>query len=648
MDANCLFCVHNLSSEDAALSETQKNQLQQPVGCSPAAGAAITSLDIKTAATPNDVEDFLTVGESVVYYLNPTIFNCVSAESVLSSKPFSLGSKLLLIRNLPMNKDCCYTEEELVNLLSRFEFQYAHNLIYIIPQTGMAFVLMPNEQSVTGLLWASVHGHLTFKEHKLFLYIVKKDMVMTPLRFYRSLIDATSLNMKDDGTSIIYIQNISPSDTVKLREALRSIGSIRNFLPLLNKVFVEFETVYDADRLGVWYSLMRVGFLHTVNRLKVPRSKNKSQPPKQPLKALPESEERLSEAQIPKGKYIIPQSTTPPFWVTMITAPYVFPTVCPWFNIPKFLTVRGEIQVLTPPPSASKCSTIMLTGLPEGNYKHEDVVKLVWRYFPKQNLQTLYYNILVLPLQRRAFVFFCDWEACCSFVSDCVKNPISVGGCLLSVHFVFDDMHPGCSEEKMYRNLMKWSNGYVPEFFLLEKRLLSVETYETNVDLIKTVMKEVAVIASFVSILPLTNRICIEMASVSGVAKVLQAMPLRNDLSTYVWSKVGRIECVKDLNRRLKETSEIKINLEAATPEVSAEPPALKTGANIVLSEPHNDVARATSAVPAAFIKSTMCTSESKPEDRAAEPPDVVLDSKAETASTTQECQPCEKISVVA
>ncbi|MEQ2173909.1 hypothetical protein GOODEAATRI_002436, partial [Goodea atripinnis] len=133
-----------------------------------------------------------------------------------------------------------------------------------------AFVLMPNEHSVTGLLWASLHGHLTFKEHKLFLYIVKKDMVMTP--------------------------NISPSDTIKLREALRSIGSIRNFLPLLNK---------------------------------------------------------------------------------------------------------------TPPPSASKFSTIMLTGLPEGNYKHEDVAKLVWRYFPKQNLQTLYYNILVLPLQRRVRGCFC-------------------------------------------------------------------------------------------------------------------------------------------------------------------------------------------------------------------------------------------------
>lgn len=46
--------------------------------------------------------------------------------------------------------------------------------------------------------------------------------------------------------------------------------------------------------------------------------------------------------------------------------------------------------------------TVMLTGLPGLiNYKHEDVAKLVWRYFPKQNLDCLYYNVMVLTLQRR-------------------------------------------------------------------------------------------------------------------------------------------------------------------------------------------------------------------------------------------------------
>lgn len=45
--------------------------------------------------------------------------------------------------------------------------------------------------------------------------------------------------------------------------------------------------------------------------------------------------------------------------------------------------------------------TIMLTGLAGGYYKHENVAKLVWQYFPKQDLQSLYYNVLVLTLQRR-------------------------------------------------------------------------------------------------------------------------------------------------------------------------------------------------------------------------------------------------------
>lgn len=45
--------------------------------------------------------------------------------------------------------------------------------------------------------------------------------------------------------------------------------------------------------------------------------------------------------------------------------------------------------------------TIMLTGLPEEKYTHDDVAKLVWRYFPKQNLHSLYYNVMVLTLQRR-------------------------------------------------------------------------------------------------------------------------------------------------------------------------------------------------------------------------------------------------------
>jgi len=40
----------------------------------------------------------------------------------------------------------------------------------------------------------------------------------------------------DDGASVIYINSISPSESRELREALRKIDSVRNYLPLLNKV----------------------------------------------------------------------------------------------------------------------------------------------------------------------------------------------------------------------------------------------------------------------------------------------------------------------------------------------------------------------------------------------------------------------------
>ncbi len=40
----------------------------------------------------------------------------------------------------------------------------------------------------------------------------------------------------DDGEKIIFMKDISPSETRDLREALRKVGSVKNFLPLLNKV----------------------------------------------------------------------------------------------------------------------------------------------------------------------------------------------------------------------------------------------------------------------------------------------------------------------------------------------------------------------------------------------------------------------------
>lgn len=43
----------------------------------------------------------------------------------------------------------------------------------------------------------------------------------------------------------------------------------------------------------------------------------------------------------------------------------------------------------------------MLTGLPQGFYRQEDVARHAWPNFARRDLQTLYYSVSVLPLQRR-------------------------------------------------------------------------------------------------------------------------------------------------------------------------------------------------------------------------------------------------------
>ncbi|TKS93078.1 hypothetical protein D9C73_026935 [Collichthys lucidus] len=194
------------------------------------------------------------------------------------------------------------------------------------------------------------------------------------------------------------------------------------------------------------------------------------------------------------------------------------------FNSEDYLTIRGKDDIEKAAGHSFLFPTIMLTGLPLENYKHEDVAKLVWDYFPKQNLESLYYNVTVLPLQRRAFVHFPDWTSCGKFLRDHITNavPVKISNCMLSVHFILEQMNPESSEEKMYKTLMKLSNAGVPEEESLEERLLCVEISETSVDVFKAVMEIVASIATFVNFLPLANRICVEMADSSGVTQVVE------------------------------------------------------------------------------------------------------------------------------
>lgn len=111
--------------------------------------------------------------------------------------------------------------------------------------------------------------------------------------------------MDDDGQSLIFVKNISQSKVKELRGILMGkVQGVKNFLPLLNKVrcktksmsatvgitssdqsslspvpfqvFIEFESPHDADRLGVWYSLLREDLGLEVYRQKIPREDSTS------------------------------------------------------------------------------------------------------------------------------------------------------------------------------------------------------------------------------------------------------------------------------------------------------------------------------------------------------------------------------------
>ncbi|KAL7374999.1 hypothetical protein ABVT39_010535 [Epinephelus coioides] len=490
-----------------------------------------------TDASKQNVITHQTVGEMLEMHLQQSKIQCLKWKTCFSPKFMSLSQKehrqkQLLITNLPSYNNGCYTEEDIAKLLMPLGFQYTDSNIHVVPQTRMAFVLMPNVEDVPYVMKAFSRNGINFQKSKLQCHAVASGITMIP-------------PVRDDGTKIVFIKNISWSETKELRETLTQIicQPVKNYMPLLNKVFIEFESIRDADRFGVWYSLLKEAPGHEVHRLNT-------------LKELKDC------ASLQTG---VPQGSIGPFWVTMKTQPYLFPTGFSWFVIPDYLTVKGEDDIERASGCCSMFPTIMLTGLPGFNrYNHNDVAKLVWRYFPKQNLRSLFYNVVVLPLQRRAFVFFADWTTCCDFVRDHITNPVSVEGFKLSVHFVLEHMKPESSEVMMYQTLMKLSNAGAQEPESLEERLLCVEISETSLDIIKMVIEVVASIATFVSFLPLANR-----RSAISCHFVITTLLLFETDNPFVCNL-----SLKGLEQRLQDASEITINHDPIN--VKAEPPAVE------------------------------------------------------------------------
>ena len=130
---------------------------------------------------------------------------------------------------------------------------------------SQAFVVMPTVQHVQDIMRLTVSNSIMFRASRLLPHVIYYDVLNSPvsmnkphcsflqrflfmssvlslmflfqLMFYTYLMSLFLMRSKEDrGERIIYIKNISPSEARDLRETLRKIDSVTNYLPLLNKV----------------------------------------------------------------------------------------------------------------------------------------------------------------------------------------------------------------------------------------------------------------------------------------------------------------------------------------------------------------------------------------------------------------------------
>ncbi|KAF7229782.1 transcript variant X2 [Nothobranchius furzeri] len=465
-----------------------------------------------------DPETSRTVGDVVDTFLNDQCLRCFKNQQRCLDEDFN--AQLLLINNLPEYKDGCYTEEEVAALLVPFGFKYEVDTIYVIPQTRFALALMPTVKDLQKVVKETWDG-VAFKGCELCLRPVNNKILLSPVGFYKSLMKLMKFDVTDDGSKTVLFYDISQSEIKELREVLIKNFSVRNFLPLLNKLYVEFASNHDVDLLGLSYSKHREGRTHKLFRLKSPNLPNRT----------------AAKANIPPG-------CNPPFWLTMKTAPYLFPTATPWFYIPNYITVSKVKSIPETDCQNFASFAVMLTGLPEDNYTVDDIAKLAWQYLPLKNFQTLYTDLIVLPLQRRAFLFFSDWSSGLNFIQDHIKKPFVIDGCPLGVFLVLQLPHPGLREEEVYKNVLKWSNHHVEDPDTLEERMLHVQTLEASLSVVDSVMSVVSSVATFVNFLPLGNRIYIEMPDSSAAVRLLEKIKSLDNLHADGRWCVGVCVCV--------------------------------------------------------------------------------------------------------
>ncbi|XP_065806443.1 microtubule-associated protein futsch isoform X1 [Labrus bergylta] len=221
-----------------------------------------------TAAAEPSRAPRVTVGEMLHEQLYPELIRSVRPYFLTHSRLLPHSHKNVLIFGLPHYYEGFYTEKNVANLLFPFGLRSVDSL-YVIPQSGMAFVVMPKMVNVLHFMRECALNGIYLRGTRLHAAVIDFRGNFKILQFYTFLKRLLRCCLFNEKNRTVFISNISPSATRELREALREFGPVTNFMPLLNKVFVEFEFVKDAERFGLWHSQLKrpLGYTWLVIRL---------------------------------------------------------------------------------------------------------------------------------------------------------------------------------------------------------------------------------------------------------------------------------------------------------------------------------------------------------------------------------------------
>ncbi|CAL8378490.1 unnamed protein product [Boreogadus saida] len=454
--------------------------------------------------------------------ISPTVLflksiKCIDVRSwsLAEFQPFVSRGATMIVTGLPDRARGPYRETEMIRVLEGFS-RTKRDKYFILPDNCTAFVEMVANK-MERLMDVLANG-VPMNGGLLRCHLLKENALRSPIAFYKQLL-TWSEKLYDETTleyRLVYISNI-PDDYYWMKafhEGITKTGGVRVYLPLMGKIFVEFVTGEDADRFGVWLSSFSPD----------PRVEN---PVRVTRPGMVPDMDAIGPVRTNISHKTVVSGLQPPFWLVVPTRPHLYPTLSPQFYTPAHRTVKGPRDVEWAEISIIGQSVVMVTGLPLGGYSHLDLVNEVVPYFVEMDISRVFYSVVILPLQRRAFIHFDDGLKCKEFVSDFLHKPFTIGGSDLTLHFLLDHLKPCTSELKLYKRLLQWSH-VVPKEKAPKNRLLMTAIEYCSMRALKFIF-DIMETTQYLSCLVLSNRVVFQIPCETDMYNLIANLIVEND-----------------------------------------------------------------------------------------------------------------------